>query len=165
MMKAVLTGKKGKFHSAAYLKKQQENFTKLLRDATKVFVERASKRVPVYTGMARSSFRPLGDFVGADVEVNPVTGRKSWADYTRDPASGYASGAFEFMYGPKSYYFIFKSSVFHFKLHEKYSIRGTPQWHSFRVGIFAFTGYLHKNWKSRIVPLKTHIVLNTVRIK
>ena len=96
-----------------------ERLKDLLKDAARAFVIAAAGKVPVYTGMAKSSLKPLAAFLNADLNITPVHPPIQRRGYLQGPAAGEARGYKDF--GSKilqEYWFIFKTEVLHYIINE-----------------------------------------------
>ena len=146
-----------------------KQLTELLHNASRAFVKSAYGRVPVYTGMSRASFQPLASFLGLSLIINPKIPRVKGGAYTKDIASGYAKGSFEFKYGPTVYMMIFRSTVFHYWINENFNVpslhlkQATP-WNSLTTGAMAFINVINTFEQHKKIKLQKFIKVNTKRI-
>jgi len=146
----------------------------LLREASKEFVLKAFKRIPVHTGMSAASLQPLARALKLNLPIAPVVSRIKGKAYTKDRAAGFNSGSFQFKDGPTIFTMFFSSTVFHFALNDRFDTRSlhpnlqrlkqaTP-WRSFEAGALGFTDVLNNEWRNRRIPVQKFIVINRKRI-
>lgn len=120
-----------------------------IRIAAQAWLRAVIPKVPVYTGMARSSLAPLGRFINIAVPVTPIA-RKS----NRTPAMGESQSHFEFYDNGVVYNFQWSTSVIHFIANEFYAsslplTHPTP-WNAMQAGERAFNKYVKDILPTRI---------------
>lgn len=142
-----------------------KHFKALLEEGAIAFVKAVYGRIPVYTGMARASVRPLANYLKVNVPI--------FGPYVRASriSKGESQGAFEFEYGPIEYRLTFKSAVFHYWLNENFYMNDkipliykTP-WNSLYAGVEAFVNTVTASANSAsLPPMEVFINYYTVRI-
>lgn len=95
-------------------KKLDAELKAILKDGTKAWVEEVKDIVPNWSGMSRASLAPIADLV--NVPLFPLGPTESGVP--NRVADGKASGEAKLRYGPREYYFEWKSTVFHFIYNE-----------------------------------------------
>ena len=96
---------------------------KAILTAARVLVRHASDKVPVQTGMARSTWAPLGRYVGVPVTISPTRS----ATAKKNPAAGEAQSDFEITLAGGIASLKWSSDVKHYNINENNSVvRGTP---------------------------------------
>lgn len=105
---------------------------------------------PVWTGTARGSLKPLGQFLRVSVPINPVATRSGMG-----PGVGASQSSFSFERGEISK-FIWETEVLHYKINEFNDVshiihlKHPVPWHSMEIGKRAFKDYIDTYLKKRI---------------
>jgi hypothetical protein len=159
-----------KLNKGEFNKTLIKNLEKLNREAARAWLKAVITRVPVWSGEARGSLRPLGQFLKEAIPINPSSSpgalRAMAAGHTA--AAGEAQGSFEFkIEGGRRVVFIFNTQVVHYLINEYYPapepnnlITETP-WYSFRAGRIAYDQYITQNLKTSIPRIKSYITRET----
>ena len=116
-----------------------DNLEKHLRDAgleailtaAKVLVRHTSDKIPVDSGMARSTWAPLGRYLGVSV---PVGGKPT---ARKNPARGENQSDFEIALHGATAYFRWSSDVKHYNINENSKIAkvSSSPWKSIPYGV------------------------------
>ena len=149
-------------------------YTKALFDALDIQVRQAARawlraiilsgRVPVWTGTARGSLLPLGQYLRVAVPISPIMAvRKGMG-----PSVGASLGQFQFVRG---YYseFHFTSNVKHYAINELHDprplihlIHEPIPWQSFDLGKKAFRQYIKENLTAKLPRIESYTMRGTV---
>lgn len=119
------------FDAAAYLTLVDKNAKELMKKAARAWLLAALPRVPVYTGTAVASLKPIGQFVGVAIPSGTMA---------RRTYKGPASGKFEFKTDNFTYSFEISSEVFYFYINEYYDVseyihlKSPVPWGAFAAG-------------------------------
>ncbi len=161
-----------------YLKLDKVKFTKTLiekletqnRQAARAWLRAVILKVPVWTGMAAGSLKPLGAFLRVAIPISPSSSSQAQSAMRRGQteAAGEALGKFEFKNEDgQRFVFVFSTGVIHYLQNEYYAappgfhlIEETP-WYSLRAGSIAYKQYMKENLKNKIPKLKSFIVRST----
>lgn len=120
------------FDAAAYLAIVDKNAKELMHKAAKAWLKAALTKIPVYTGTAVASLKPLGAFANEVIPVGSAT-RKT-------PYKGSTEGRFEFKTNDFIYEFQIETEVFYFLINEYYDVsrwihlRTPGPWGAFAAG-------------------------------
>lgn len=108
-------------------------------------------KVPVYQGMARGSFIPIGAFLGMKIPIKPASGSADHGNEWKTPSAGAAQSHFEFSSSGLKFYFTFSTEVEHYVYNEqqqsRIKLKNPTPWESFEAGKKAWTDYLDKHLK------------------
>ncbi|RLF64634.1 MAG: hypothetical protein DRN30_05230 [Thermoplasmata archaeon] len=155
-----------------YKKELDTEMQLLLRDAAKEFVRATLTKIPVQTGMAASTLKPLGRHLGMLLKVSAnrpprKVKNPSAKNYNKSAARGEAFQRFEFFETHFRYTFVFSTTLYHYYLNELLSIQNVASspWGSLKVGSEAFFTYVNDNYKKYIPSLKPFISTRKIRIK
>ncbi len=136
------------------------------KQAARRWLRAVLTRVPVFTGEARGSLRPLGEFIKVKVPINPVAERKG-----HNAAYGAEQSHFEFKGGTYEQEFIFTVSVWHYLINEFYNVNPPihlthlPRpWFSFAQGKLAYQAYLKKYIKEKIPEIGKYMRRGTIQL-
>ncbi len=136
------------------------------RMAARAWLRAVLLRVPVYTGEARGSLKPLGQFLKVAVPINPVAQRKG-----HTPEGGAAQSSFEFTRGYITE-FIFTEAVAHYIINEFYDanppihLTHLPRpWASFEQGKKAYRAYLKQYLKEKLPRISSYTLRGIVQKK
>lgn len=158
-----------------YLKLNQGAFTKALteslevqnRQAARAWLKAVLTKVPVWTGEARGSLRPLGQFLRVAIPISPISASreaKRAISEGHTAEAGEAQGHFQFKNeGGKRFVFIFNTDVAHYLINEFYNVKPPinliqpAPWFSFRAGKIAYKQYLSDNLKQKIPKIKSFL--------
>jgi len=138
-----------KLQTAAFERDLQDRAKLILETAVTSFLQAAYKEVPVSTGMARASIRPLANYLKVNIPISPKSKSRI--------GKGEAKGSFDFELGPTRFICTFRSDVYHYWLNDRFEMnyqngqRPTP-WGSMGVGIQAFISKL-EDQKGDLLPL------------
>ena len=142
-----------------------------LRQAARAWLRAVLVRVPQYTGTARGTFKPLGQFLHVTIPPGKIyakdrrrlgqhlaKGSKSvqGSTYQIGPSSNdYAE--FSFDYGPREYKFIFTQNLPWAIWNDIYpapawiTLPSNPPWHAIQAGNAAFKNYLRVEMPKRVL--------------
>lgn len=136
------------------------------RQAAKRWLRAVLTKVPVFTGEARGSLRPLGEFIKQQVPIHPVAIRKG-----HNAAYGAEQSHFEFKGGTYFQEFIFTVSVVHYLINEFYDVNPPihlthlPRpWFSFATGKAAYSEYIKQYIKKNIPEIGSFMKRTTVQL-
>ena len=153
-----------KFDSAGFRKSVDSAIRIALRMAAREWLRAVIPHVPVYTGMARGSLQPLGNFLKVAIPISPVASRPGMG-----VAAGEALGSFEFSNIDGVYSFLYSTGVEHFITNNYYSVplplRNPTPWKAFEAGNAAFEAYLAENIPKRIPRVTPYIFAKTKTIR
>jgi hypothetical protein len=136
-----------------------------IRQAARAWLRTVITRVPVYSGMARGSLIPLGQYLRVAIPIHPTESSKRHG-YKKDRISeGEAKGGFDFSKTKTLFKFHFSTDVAHYQFNEfndprpiiKLQHEPIP-WHSMEAGRESFDQYLAENLPDKIPKLSKYIV-------
>jgi hypothetical protein len=158
-----------------YIKLNKGDFTKTLiesletqnRQAARAWLKAVITRVPIWTGMAQGSLRPLGQYLRVAIPITPSSSPRAQIAiaHGQNITAGEAMGHFQFkVEAGKRIVFIYKTDVIHYLINEFYDVRPEIHlthepvpWFSFRVGKAAYKQYLTENLKKKIPKIKSFL--------
>jgi hypothetical protein len=158
-----------------YLKLDKGAFTKTFTEAMETQNRQAARawlravliKVPVWTGEAKGSLRPLGQFLKVAVPIGPISTTreaKRAISEGHTVAAGEGQGHFQFKNEDgKRFVFIFKTDVVHYLINEFYNVKPPINliqpvpWFSLRAGKAAYKQYLNDNLKQKIPKIKSFL--------
>jgi hypothetical protein len=157
-----------------YVKLDQVKFTKAIteametqnRQAARAWLRAVLTKVPQWTGEARGSLRPLGQFlrVAVPIQISDSKWAKRAIEQGHTAEAGEAQGHFAFKTESNRFTFEFNTDVIHYLINEFYNynppihlIQAVP-WFSFRAGKAAYKQYLSENLKNKIPKLKSYLI-------
>lgn len=162
-MKAKLALKGLKLNKEKYLKTVNEQLDIAIRNAARAWLRAVLTRVPVYTGEARGSLVPLGQFLKVAVDTTPNPNARAHG-HKSGRAEGEAQGHFQFEHLKTLIRFVFETDVLHYILNEKFNMNPPihlthlPRpWDSMTVGKEAFFEYLRTDLPKRLPSLGNYI--------
>jgi hypothetical protein len=160
MVKPVLNGKKFGKTLDGYLQVQ-------LRQAAREWLRAVIPRVPVYTGTARASLKPLGRFLRVAVPIRPVASRPGMGQF-----AGESQGIFEFKNERFVYTFTIGTGVRHYVTNEFYDVRPKIHlqhepipWQSHAAGQAAFLRYVNSTIPKRMPSIKDFLEIKVEIIR
>lgn len=141
----------------------KEAIARQVRQGMRDFLRATMFRVPVYTGMARASLRPLGAFLRVAIPIAPIAVRKGYSI-----AEGERQGAFAVRSDKWTYSITLSISVLHYFMNEFFHsdlplTHPTP-WGSTTEGEAAFRRYMQANLRKRLPLIKDFIVEKKVTV-
>jgi hypothetical protein len=157
-----------------YLKLDKGEFTKSVleavdtqnRQAARAWLKAVLIIVPTYTGMARGSLKPLGQFLRVAIPINPVAHRRG-----HSIATGEAKGSFQFSQGKPLATFSFRTDVAHFLINNYYDVSDIIHliepvpWQAFKAGADAYDNYIKENLKKKIPKISSFLIREVIQIK
>lgn len=159
------------FDVKGYRKSYDDEMKIQMRQAAREWLRAVYPHVPVYTGMARSSLKPLGRLLKVAIPITQSkNGRKrERPGYSR--SDGEAQGVFSFGDNENGVYtFSFDTQVLHYYLNDTFDTKGagmfnlinkTP-WESAEYGEKAFRTYVEKVMPGRLPRIADHIIYSAV---
>jgi hypothetical protein len=150
-----------KFDANGYRKSVDALMEQQMRMAARAWLRAVIPHVPVYTGMARGSLRPLGQFLKVSVPISPIATRKGMGI-----GAGESKSWFKISKSGGNYTFEYNSSVAHYEINEFYNVplpltHPTP-WHSFKYGDEAFNEYARTKMPPRIPRVQDFIKVGSI---
>ncbi len=156
-----------KFDKDAYIKDLKEKLEVQNRQAARAWLRAVILNVPVWTGEARGSLRPLGQFLRVNVPINPSSSK--WAQRAiaqgHTAEAGAAQGKFEFkIEGQARVIFEFETSVIHYLINEFYNVKppihliNEVPWYSLKAGKAAYKTYVNENVRKSLPKLKSYLI-------
>lgn len=124
--------------------------TGAMREAMREVVQ----RIPVYTGEARGTLKPIGRFLDLQIPITPV-GRKKG----HDQDTGAANSSIKFdLSTPLRPTFKVNITLFHLEWNEFNESKISPSapWHAFEAGRRAFQAYLLHNLKRNVPRIRAY---------
>jgi hypothetical protein len=161
-MKAKLSLKSLKV-SGRFTKTLEDVLETQIRQAARAWLREVITHVPVYTGMARGSLIPLGQFLRVAIPINRNPSADEHGYSWRSQAQGISLGHFSFTRTKTTIQFHFSTSVPHFIINELFDVSDTihliepTPWHSFEFGKDAFFNYLNSNLPQKLPKLSKYI--------
>lgn len=162
-MRAKLQLKGLKLNKEKYLKTLNDQLDVAVRQAARAWLKAVLTRVPSYTGMARGSLLPLGQFLHVAVPTSLSPNAKAHGHKSR-VAEGQSLGHFKFEHLKTVVNFIFETEVLHFILNDKFDMNPPihlthlPRpWDSMTVGKEAFFAFLKEDLPNRIPKLGSYV--------
>lgn len=160
-----------KFDKERYIKDFKEVLETQNRQAARAWLREVILNVPVWTGEARGSLRPLGQFLKVAVPISPSSSK--WA--RRAIAQGHTAeagaqqGQFEFRVEPPlRIIFEYETQVIHYLINEFYNVNPPihliqpAPWLSHEKGRVAYQNYINTNLKNKLPNLKSYIIREKV---
>ena len=138
-----------------------------VRQATREFVRAVIIEVPVYTGMARGSLKPIARIVNVAVPISPIAkGRND-----KNIAKGESHGHVEFVDKGLEQGVLISITLAHYLTNEfltgqpdqKQLIHPTP-WKSFEAGKRAYKRYLRENLVKRMPRIASFLTKTRITI-
>lgn len=143
-----------KFEKKKYLKSLEKAVGEVFRQAIREWLRSVILNVPVKTGHARGSLKPLGAFLRVAVPIKPKAGERN--------KSGTGANQSKFIIiddktnpGQGKFVFEWRSDVFHYYLNEFGFVHGP--WGSIEAGEQAFFNYLETNLERRLPDFRLYI--------
>jgi len=133
-----------------YTKTLDQTMDVQMRQAARAWLRAVILKVPVWTGMSRGSFKPLGAFLRVAIPISPVATRSGMG-----PDAGASLSSFSFGKEGTKYIFEFEDNVPHYAINEFYNVRPpinliTPgPYGSFKAGQDAWDQYV-----TQVMPSK-----------
>lgn len=134
------------------------------RQAARAWLRAVLLRVPVFTGQARGSLKPLGQFLKVAVPINPVAHRSGYG-----PEYGASQSSFEFTRGYITE-FVFNEAVIHYLINEFYDVNPpihlthSPRpWASFEQGKLAYRAYLKQYLKEKLPQISKYMLRGIIK--
>lgn len=137
-----------------------------MRQAARAWLRETLVHVPVWTGMARGSLKPLGRFLRVAVPIEPHERAKPTPKKNQE--AGESQQYFEFDHNGYQYSFRWTTDVLHYQLNEFHHselklIHDTP-WHSTLYGDKAWEEYVRDTMPKRIPKMTDFIQASILRI-
>lgn len=146
-------------------------FTKTLDEAIQVQQRQAARawlraiieKVPVWTGMSRGSFKPLGAYLRVAVPISPVARRSGMG-----PSAGASKSQFSFTRTGNVWTFAFTEEVAHLLINDAFNVSAyihlrTPgPYNAFKAGSDAYQQYIDENLLKRLPNLNDSIKTSKV---
>jgi hypothetical protein len=134
-----------------------------LRQAARAWLRAVVLKVPVWTGTARGTLRPLGQFLRVSIPISPVKRKRGFG-----PDIGAQRSAFSFNKTATTYSFEFDQQLAYYAVNDFYHvnlplINPTP-WGSFRAGEAAFNKYVQTVLPERLPRVEDLIVKTEIKI-
>jgi hypothetical protein len=149
-----------------YTKTLDANMEIQTRQAARAWLRAVIEKVPVWTGMARGSLKPIGGFLKIAIPISPVAVRKGMG-----PAAGASRSTFFFGKSGTKYQFRFNENVLHYAINEFFDVNPPihlthpGEWHSFEAGAKAWQDYIENVLPGRLPKFEDIIVKKVIRIK
>lgn len=154
-----------RFDETGFLKATNSAANKLVLNAVKEFLYVAAQRIPVLTGMAQGSLRPLAEFVGAVMPtITPIKYRVG-----RGIEAGAAQGTgHQYTVKGGIYQVTFNPQVIHLQINDwnpmNYgSDKAVTPWHAFKAGQEAALGYLIQNAGNQLPNPRKYLIRATAK--
>jgi hypothetical protein len=159
--------KKLKFQSQAYTTALDTACQVQIRQAARAWLRAILSRglPPVFTGTARGTLKPLGQYLRVAIPISPVAFRKG-----KGPGVGASLGRFEFLAQNFRYTFEWDTDLFYYHINEfssfvpGFHFRTPIPWHSMAIGQAAFEEYIRTVLPDRIPKVKDFIDVITTKI-
>lgn len=151
------------FDFQTFNEKLLEAIGKQMRNAARAFVRAAIRNVPVWSGMSRGTYLPLGRFLRVAIPINPRAGVLDKRDvgerltmYSAQDSFVRNGNVFSFRFG-------------HFVKHYMYQefFRGPSQtspWKSYAAGRAAFLRYWEDIGINRLPTIYEFMIVSTVQV-
>lgn len=135
-----------KLNRANLRKAFDEAIVKEMRNAARAWLRATYAKVPVYTGEARASLTPLGEFLGVDIPIERSPEADLHGHRNRGEWTGRNLGHYTFVMEKDKYYFTFSTDVRHYIYNEQnvapFLLTQPTPWYSFEDGKRAFQDYI-----------------------
>jgi hypothetical protein len=168
MLKTKLVLKEIMFDDKKFRRELESQITQVLQEAVYMWIQAVVPNVPVYTGMARASLKPLAAWLlskgfDADVPINPKR-NDNWARSRLAEGPSFGKGS-KFLtvrsnqYGAFQYVFDWYTLVPHWLFLETDShpnVASAP-WHALDAGFVAMDNYIDTNLRDRIPQIHDYI--------
>jgi hypothetical protein len=162
-----------KFNGNKLVKDIEDMLQRESRNAARAWLKAVLVKVPVWTGEARGSLRPLGAFLRVAVPISPSSSK--WAQRAmlegHTAEAGAAQGSFEFKTETKlRIVFEARTEVIHYLINEFHNVNPPihliepAPWLSHVAGKKAYLEYLEENLKNKIPNLKSYFVREKVTV-
>jgi hypothetical protein len=154
------------FNREGYLDQMRTAIKRQLRLGVAAWLRAVLERVPTYSGMARSSLKPIGDYVNVEVTI----GQQIRVDHTRNPELGEAMGmkpSQAFQGNQYVYTFNYTVLIPHFAFNDENASGAVNQqiqtpWHSMEAGKEAFQKFINDNLMKNLKSINSFIVTGEV---
>jgi hypothetical protein len=168
MFKAFGNLKKLKFKSKAYTSALDEALQVQIRQAARAWLKAIIARglPPIYTGTARGTLKPLGQYLRVAVPLSPIVAYRKG----KGPDVGASLGKFAFLARNFRYTFEWNTDLFYYHINEFFSFvpgfhfRTPIPWHSMEIGEAAFLEYVETVLHERIPKVKDFIEVIDTKI-
>jgi len=129
-----------------YTKTLDKEMNQQMRQAARAWLRAILPKIPVYTGAARASFRPLGAFLRVHIPLAPIIPAKM--PKAKMPPIATKDGVYSFTKEGFVYTFSYDVKLFYITINEFYDVSGhiplinpTP-WEAFKAGEEAWDAYI-----------------------
>lgn len=139
-----------------------------MRQAARAWLRETILHVPIWTGMAMGSLKPLGRFLRVKIEIEPNPRAKPRRD--KNQAAGEARQSFSFDSNGYNYAFRWTTDVLHYQLNEFHQsglnahLAATTPWHSTQYGNKAWDDYIRDTLPKRIPKVTEFLHTDIIRI-
>lgn len=154
-MRFTLGFQKVEFDDSAYKRDVKRVLEEVTLEALRAALVEIVKRIPVYTGEARGTLRPIGRFVGEQIPIAPIAKRKG-----HTPATGEKQASCELSnetgLNPTVRIDV---ELFHVRWNEanESPVSKSAPWHAFEAGRKAYIDYVGKNLKQRLPDITKYL--------
>lgn len=142
-----------------------------VKQGMRAFLEAAIPKVPVYSGQARGTLRPLGRYLNVLIPISPTkAARKKHPGNT--PRKGEDESLFEFKNEGFNHSVELKITLFYFIVNDFHGanfegsenlIQATP-WGALEAGRKAFVAYLKQNLKKKIPRINQYVTRTPITV-
>lgn len=138
------------------------------RQAARAWLRATFEHVPVWTGMARGSLKPLGRYLRVAIDITPHERAKPTP--SKNQAAGEAKQHFVFNSNGYNYSFQWSTDVLHYQLNEFHQstlnahLAATTPWHSTQFGNAAWDAYVRDILPKRLPNCSDFIQASIIRI-
>lgn len=141
-----------KYDIDKHRKTLDETLKRQMRQAARAWVRATFSHVPMWTGMARSSLKPLGRYLNVAIPIEPNPRAKPTAK--KNAALGEQQQEFEFESNGYNYSFYWSTHVLHYQSNEFHPsaiqlIHPTP-WDSTKYGEAVWDKYIAETLPKRL---------------
>lgn len=155
-----------------YTKTLDKTMNVQMRQAARAWLRAVIVNVPVWTGMSRGSYMPLGAFLRVKIPIVPSTSphAQSAIRQGRTAQAGADASDFKFDKNGTKYRFEFDMGVPSYAINEYFNVKPpinliTPgPWHSFRAGEQAWEDYVRNEMPKRFPRVEQVIIQKKRRL-
>jgi hypothetical protein len=134
-----------------------------LRQAARTWLRAVILRVPVWTGTARGTLRPLGQFLRVSIPISPVKFKKGFG-----PDVGARKSLYDFSKRGTTYAFEFDQELAYYSLNDFFQVnlplRNPTPWGSFKAGEAAFNKYIATELPKRLPKVEDILTQTEIHI-
>lgn len=168
MFKITMAMKKVDLNVKKFEEDLSEALANEIKEGTRAFLKAVLTKVPVYTGQARGSLKPVGQFLNMNISIRPTKGAVKKHPNVK-PSDGEKFGSIEFIKNGLNVKVTITQHLMHYLINEFHDVsnsinlkRDVP-WNSFEVGRLAYIEYMKTHLKKRIPIIANYITFTLIK--